>query len=362
MRGGRSCKSVAGPPSPARNRYQPRMCRRSNLCSPSERAVRTDTQDPSSHHNTRRPCGRARRGKRNYTLGCRSCRSRARGDTDRRTRGRGFQCAGWRQRDDYGARGWIAALAAGTGHDVWRRFSTGRDLDVGIDAGTRATGGEPDAGLHSWSNDGWQHGGGESVGTDRGGFRRRDYLPRRRPCGALESRPAPRRQPVDFVTVCARREDRSVRWVDQPIDSRKARVATTTRDICPAWPGGTIEGAALSGDANLVFIPVSRLCMDLEARNVSYIPGTAFVGANVQTRRPSDGMGALVARDIVGGKAAWSVAERFPIAGGVLATNAIVTDRARLALTRLLAAKCAFYQFGHLGTSTDNKRHGVRTC
>ena len=89
-----------------------------------------------------------------------------------------------------------------------------------------------------------------------------------------------------------------------PIDSRKARFATTTRDICPAWPGATVGGAALSGDANLVFIPVSKLCMDFEARNVSYISGTAFVGANVRAKRPSDGMGgALVAWDISAGKA-----------------------------------------------------------
>ncbi len=65
--------------------------------------------------------------------------------------------------DDYGARGWIAALDAGTGREVWRRFSTGRDLEVGIDAGT-ATGAGPDAGVHSWSNEGWQHGGGEVSG------------------------------------------------------------------------------------------------------------------------------------------------------------------------------------------------------
>ena len=32
--------------------------------------------------------------------------------------------------DDNGARGWIAALDVGTGHEVWRRFSTGRDLEV----------------------------------------------------------------------------------------------------------------------------------------------------------------------------------------------------------------------------------------
>ena len=75
----------------------------------------------------------------------------------------------------------------------------------------------------------------------------------------------------------------------------------------------------------MVFIPVSKLCMDFEARNVSYISGTAFVGANVRAKRPPDGTGgALVAWDISAGKATWSVAERFPVAGGVLAANDLV--------------------------------------
>ena len=66
--------------------------------------------------------------------------------------------------DDFGARGWIAALDPRDGRQLWRRFSTGSDSDVGIDAGTRPTQAEPDAGLHSWSNSGWQHGGGEVSG------------------------------------------------------------------------------------------------------------------------------------------------------------------------------------------------------
>ena len=299
--------------------------------------------------------------------------------------------------DDYGARGWIAALDAGTGHEVWRRFSTGGDLDVGIDAGTRPTGAGPDAGRHSWSSEGWQHGGGEVSGpivADPDGAT--IYY------GAGHAAPwNPDQRLGDnrWTSSLFARDVKTgaVRWVDQlahhddfalgstgallpvergwhgttrkllihpdrngyvyvidgttgavfsadaftnvnetsgvdlatgatiPIDSRKARFATTTRDICPAWPGATVGGAALSRDANLVFIPVSKLCMDFEARNASYIPGTAFVGANIRAKRPSDGMGgALVAWDILGENAAWSVAERFPVAGGVLATNDLV--------------------------------------
>lgn len=49
------------------------------------------------------------------------------------------------------------------------------------------------------------------------------------------------------------------------------------------------------------------------------------MGANVREKRPADGMGgALVAWDLDGEKPAWSVPERFPVAGGVLATGGLV--------------------------------------
>ena len=299
--------------------------------------------------------------------------------------------------DDYGARGWIAALDVGTGREVWRRFSTGRDLDVGIDTGTTATGTGPDAGVHSWSNEGWQHGGGEvsgpivadsdgatiyhgaghaapwnpdqRLGDNRwtsslfardvktGAVRWVDQLAHHDDfalgsTGALlpvnrDWHGAPRKllihpdrngyvyvidrttgvvlSAVPFTIVNETSGVDSATGATISIDSREARFASTTRDICPAWPGATVGGAGLSGDANLVFIPVSKLCMDFEARNVSYISGTAFVGANVRAKRPPDGTGgALVAWDISAGKAAWSVAERFPVAGGVLVTNNLV--------------------------------------
>jgi outer membrane protein assembly factor BamB len=37
--------------------------------------------------------------------------------------------------DDFGARGWVAGLDAGTGATVWKRYDTGPDGDVGIGAG-----------------------------------------------------------------------------------------------------------------------------------------------------------------------------------------------------------------------------------
>jgi PQQ-dependent dehydrogenase (methanol/ethanol family) len=300
--------------------------------------------------------------------------------------------------DDYGARGWLAALDPATGRELWRRYSTGPDADVGVDSGTSARGAhQPDAGLHSWSSDGWQHGGGEVSGqiaaeadgsviyhgtghaapwnpdqrlgdnswtsslfardTKTGAVRWVDQLARHDDFalgstgsmlladrdwdgGTRKLLINPDRNGYVYVidrTNGAILSARAFTTVNEtsgvdfstgatiPVDSRKARFATTTRDICPGWPGATAGGAALSGDAALVFIPVSRLCMDLEARNVSFMQGTGFVGANSRIKRPPDGMGgALLAWDLAGGKPSWSVPEKFPVAGGVLVHNGLV--------------------------------------
>ena len=52
------------------------------------------------------------------------------------------------------------------------------------------------------------------------------------------------------------------------------RVNSTTRDICPAWPGATggTAQAAFSPQTGLLYIPASRLCMDMEARQTSFMP------------------------------------------------------------------------------------------
>jgi PQQ-dependent dehydrogenase (methanol/ethanol family) len=70
--------------------------------------------------------------------------------------------------DDFGVRGWLAALDAETGKELWRRFSTGPDNDVGISAEFHPFyvdgSGGADIGMHSWPPSGWQHGGGGLAG------------------------------------------------------------------------------------------------------------------------------------------------------------------------------------------------------
>jgi PQQ-dependent dehydrogenase (methanol/ethanol family) len=65
--------------------------------------------------------------------------------------------------DDYGARGWIAALSVADGHTLWRRNNAGSDDDVGVGphfapAYDRQKG--KNLGIASWPPDAWQRGGG----------------------------------------------------------------------------------------------------------------------------------------------------------------------------------------------------------
>jgi glucose dehydrogenase len=126
----------------------------------------------------------------------------------------------------------------------------------------------------------------------------------------------------------------ATRGVDISTDTLRRNVAmdvspnAVTRDICPAWPGATgadgtsLGAAALSPQTNLLYIPASRLCMDMEPRDTSYMSGTPFIGANLRMKAaPGISRGALIAWDVSGAKPAWTVAEDFPVEGGVLTTD-----------------------------------------
>lgn len=105
-------------------------------------------------------------------------------------------------------------------------------------------------------------------------------------------------------------------------DPAKAiRSGATTRGICPARPGATGAGAAYSPRTGLLYIPVRRACMDMEARDTTFMPGTAFTGGNLRLS-PAPGLsaGALVGWDIAAGHAVWEQAEPLPVEGGALAT------------------------------------------
>ncbi|HEX3990865.1 MAG TPA: PQQ-binding-like beta-propeller repeat protein, partial [Acetobacteraceae bacterium] len=70
--------------------------------------------------------------------------------------------------DDFGARGWVAALDASAGATVWKRFNTGPDDDVGIGAGFNPPYPRDrihDGGVDTWPPQAWQQGGGGLAGN-----------------------------------------------------------------------------------------------------------------------------------------------------------------------------------------------------
>jgi glucose dehydrogenase len=62
--------------------------------------------------------------------------------------------------------------------------------------------------------------------------------------------------------------------------------------------------------------------MDMEARQVSFMRGTPYTGANLRIKAPrgAGGRGALIAWDVAAGKPVWTVEESLPIESGVLTT------------------------------------------
>jgi PQQ-dependent dehydrogenase (methanol/ethanol family) len=305
--------------------------------------------------------------------------------------------------DDFGARGWVAGLDAGTGVTVWKRFSTGPDADVGIGPGfapayQRDQG--RDGGVTTWPPRAWQQGGGGLAGNfayDRdsgtllyGTGHPAPWNPDPRPGDnewtsglfARDARTGDARwfspiSPHDLyalgaagtvlltdtqwqgqvrnlvihpdangqvyvldrgtgaiLSVAPFVQVNATQGVDIPTGRLRRNVTmdvspnAVTRDICPAWPGATGAGgtslgaAALSPGTGLLYIPANRLCMDMEPRDTSYMSGTPFIGANLRMKAaPGISRGALIAWDVSGARPAWTVAEDFPVQGGVLATS-----------------------------------------
>lgn len=305
--------------------------------------------------------------------------------------------------DDFGARGWIAALDAATGATVWKHDTTGPDADVGIGPDFKppyATEQGRDLGSTTWPPGTWQQGGGGLAGgivydpvlglVLHGTGHPAPWNPDQRPgdnkwTSGLFARDAATGaarwfDPVMPHDLYAFGAQGSLILADMPWrgSARKLLIhpdasgwvyvldrltgemlsaaafvpgnATTgidlatgalrrnaaksvspnsiTRDICPGWPGATGAGApgaaaaAFSPETGLLYIPVSRLCMDFEPRDANFISGTPFIGANLRMRAaPGLTRGAVVAWNVADGKVAWTVDEAFPVTSGVLATG-----------------------------------------
>jgi PQQ-dependent dehydrogenase (methanol/ethanol family) len=104
--------------------------------------------------------------------------------------------------------------------------------------------------------------------------------------------------------------------------SKEPRAGRTVRDICPASPGGKDwQPSAWSPRTRLLYIPHQNLCQDGTSYQVSYIAGTPYLGVDLKMRAgPGGKRGLFTAWDPLARKAAWSLAENFPVWSGALAT------------------------------------------
>ena len=298
---------------------------------------------------------------------------------------------------EMGVRGWIAALDAASGRELWRAYTTGSDRDVKIGprfqtfyAHDRGT----DLGLTSWPGDAWKRGGGAAWGW-------LSYDPELNLVYYGTSNPGPWNQNVragDNKWTCAilaRDADTGeLRWVvqvtphdmwdydavnenilvDLPVRGavRKALVhfdrngfgytidratgevlvaepyvlvnwatgvdlatgrpkvvpekmtgqGKKVTNICPSLEGGkNQQPAAFSPRTGLFYVPTNNLCMDFEARPVTYVAGTPYIGALApETRGPGGHGGEFIAWDATTGKKVWGIKEPYPVWGGALAT------------------------------------------
>ena len=94
------------------------------------------------------------------------------------------------------------------------------------------------------------------------------------------------------------------------------------KDICPSLEGGkNQQPAAFSPKTGLFYVPTNNLCMDFEAREVTYIPGTPYIGGNAPEKGgPGGYKGEFMAWDAIKGEKVWGIKEPFPVWGGALAT------------------------------------------
>jgi PQQ-dependent dehydrogenase (methanol/ethanol family) len=299
---------------------------------------------------------------------------------------------------EYGARGWLTALDARDGSEIWRAFSTGPDKDVLIDPAVfkpyypqyKGT----DLGVREWPPDHWKIGGGTVWGW-------LSYDPELNLIYYGTSNPSPwnheKRPGENFWTegIFARRPEDGkatwfyqysphglwdhsavnenvmldVTWNGQPrkvvvhperngymyvidrtsgevlaadpyvhitstsgVDLKTGRLMTkpemiphegqVTRNVCPNSPGAKDwPPSAFSKQTGLLYVPHNNLCMDWEPTNVSYIRGTAYIGANPRFfPGPGGNAGEFMAWDVTGRKKVWTIPERWPVWSGALAT------------------------------------------
>lgn len=299
---------------------------------------------------------------------------------------------------EMGVRGWIAAIDATSGKEVWRAYNVGPDADIKVGPRFKPFygGGDrsPNQGATTWPANTWQQGGATVWGW-------LSYDPELNLIYHGTSNPGPwngKQRPGDnrwSAAIIARDADTGeMVWafqptphdmwdydavnenilVDLPIDGRtrkalvhfdrngfaytmdrttgevilakpfvplnwssgidlktgrpivvadKATEQKKASNICPSLEGGkNQQPAAFSPATGLFYVPTNNLCMDFEARPVSYIAGTPYIGANApEVAGPGGYRGEFIAWDATTGRKVWGIKEPYPVWGGALATK-----------------------------------------
>jgi PQQ-dependent dehydrogenase (methanol/ethanol family) len=109
------------------------------------------------------------------------------------------------------------------------------------------------------------------------------------------------------------------------VDSAKLTGASrgNVQRICPSLEGGKSPAspAAFSPRTGLFYLATVNLCMDWQASEAVYIPGTPYIGASTPyTPGPGGYLGAFIAWDAASGRRRWEIREKFPLWSGSLAT------------------------------------------
>ena len=94
------------------------------------------------------------------------------------------------------------------------------------------------------------------------------------------------------------------------------------RDSCPGSAGAkNWQPGAWSPRTRLLYLPVQNLCDDTAFFAASQIAGTPYLGAEAKMHPHSgEPRGAFIAWDPIARRKVWSIAERFPVWSGALAT------------------------------------------
>ena len=299
---------------------------------------------------------------------------------------------------EMGVRGWIAAIDAVSGKEVWRAYNLGPDADIKVGARFRnfySTDTSPNQGATSWPSTTWQQGGatvwgwisydpqldliyhgtsnpGPWNGAQRPGDNKWSAAIIARDANTGEMVWAYQPTPHDVWDYDAVNENI---LVDLPIGGRTRKalvhfdrngfaytmdrttgevllakayvpmnwstgvdlktgrpVLDTSKvpfrgkkvtDICPSLEGGkNQQPAAFSPATGLFYVPTINLCMDFEARDVAYIPGTPYIGGNAPEKGgPGGYRGEFLAWDATTGRKVWGIKEPYPVWGGALATK-----------------------------------------